>query len=108
MTRKLTKGVTNILTGSPVNGTYRVHTSLTVFVSIDLSPPQIPQFWGTLKEFYFLVPPELGARGQLTVDLTRFYDLCVHGRSMALVIICQYYHWGTILKTVPETLAVAT
>jgi len=23
--------------------------------------PQIPQFWETLKEFYFLVPPELGA-----------------------------------------------
>ncbi len=23
--------------------------------------PQIPQFWGTLKEFYFLVPLELGA-----------------------------------------------
>jgi hypothetical protein len=31
-----------------------------------------------LKEFYFLVPPELGARGRLIVDLTGFYDLCVH------------------------------
>jgi hypothetical protein len=32
-----------------------------------------------LKEFYFLVPPELGARGRLIVDLIGFYDLCVHG-----------------------------
>ena len=46
MTDQLTKGVTNILTGSPVNGTYRVHTSLTVFVSIDLSPPKSPNSGG--------------------------------------------------------------
>ena len=32
-----------------------------------------------MKEFYFLVPPELGARGRLIVDLIGFYDLCVHG-----------------------------
>jgi len=32
-----------------------------------------------LKDFYFLVPPELGARGRLIVNLARFYDLCVQG-----------------------------
>jgi hypothetical protein len=31
-----------------------------------------------LKRFYLLVPPELGARGRLIVDLAKFYDLCGH------------------------------
>ncbi len=30
-----------------------------------------------MKKFYFLVPPELGGKGRLIVDLARFYDLCL-------------------------------
>jgi hypothetical protein len=47
---------------------YPVHSSVSVYVSIDLSPLN-PKFWGTLKEFSFLVPPKLGARGRLIKDI---------------------------------------
>ena len=39
-----------------------LYTIVFVYVSIDLSPLNSP-ILGTFKEFSFLVPPELGARG---------------------------------------------
>jgi hypothetical protein len=38
--------------------------------------PLNPPILGDFARMYFLVPPELGARGRLIVDLARFYDLC--------------------------------
>jgi len=71
---------------------YRVHISLSVYVLIDLSPLN-PPILGTLKEFYFLIPPELGARGRLIVDLTGFYGLCVHGSPLLLaqIVLASLY-----------------
>jgi hypothetical protein len=58
---------------------------LSGYVSICLSPLN-PPILGDFERFLFSCPPELGARGRLIVDLTRFYDLCIHGKI--LVVPC--------------------
>ena len=55
-------------------------TSFSVYVLVYLSPLN-PPILGDFERILFLVPPELGARGRLIADLTRFYELCVQGSA---------------------------